>query len=285
MRDGAEVEETKTRAGVAVRGPGADPAAAAAGSEGRRARADWGTTVAERGSCAGSLRRVAPRVRGERGQATIELVAAVPALLLAALISLQLLAAGYAMTLADGAAEAGALALAEGGSAAEAAREALPGWADDDVSVSVDGRRGLGPPAAAVPVRLDRRPPRGDQHREREVGRDERPGPRSRGPRTRRRTGVRVRGRAPRSADRSPRRRPTSGRSCSGRAGRRGTASTELPRRRLQGAAPRERRRGRRGRRGGGLARCRGGARLRRLRGRDGGAAGRRRRPGRRGRR
>jgi hypothetical protein len=75
----------------------------------------------------------------ERGQATVELVAALPALLLAALVALQLLAAGYALTLADGAAEAGALALASGGSAAEAAREALPGWAEDDVSVSVQG--------------------------------------------------------------------------------------------------------------------------------------------------
>jgi hypothetical protein len=75
----------------------------------------------------------------ERGQATVELVAALPALLLAALVALQLLLAGYAMTLADGAAEAGALALASGGSAAEAAREALPGWAEDDVSVAVEG--------------------------------------------------------------------------------------------------------------------------------------------------
>ncbi|HET7455877.1 MAG TPA: hypothetical protein VFJ76_10175 [Solirubrobacterales bacterium] len=74
----------------------------------------------------------------ERGQATVELVAALPALLLAGLVALQLLAAGYAMTLADGAAEAGALALASGGSAADAAREALPGWAEDDVSVSVE---------------------------------------------------------------------------------------------------------------------------------------------------
>jgi hypothetical protein len=75
---------------------------------------------------------------GERGQATVELVAALPALLLAAMVALQLLAAGYALTLADGAAEAGALALASGGSAAEAAREALPGWAEDDVSVAVE---------------------------------------------------------------------------------------------------------------------------------------------------
>jgi hypothetical protein len=75
----------------------------------------------------------------ERGQATVELVAALPALLLAGLVALQLLAAGYAMTLADGAAEAGALALASGGSAAAAAKEALPGWAADDVAVAVEG--------------------------------------------------------------------------------------------------------------------------------------------------
>jgi hypothetical protein len=85
----------------------------------------------------------------ERGQATVELVAALPALLLAAAVALQLLVAGYAMTLADGAAEAGALALASGGSAAAAAREALPGWAKDDVAVAVEG--------GTVSVRL--RPP------------------------------------------------------------------------------------------------------------------------------
>jgi hypothetical protein len=73
------------------------------------------------------------------GQASVELVAAMPALLLAALLALQLLAAGYAITLADGAAEAGALALASGDSAADAARRALPGWAKDDVAVSVEG--------------------------------------------------------------------------------------------------------------------------------------------------
>jgi hypothetical protein len=85
----------------------------------------------------------------ERGQATVELVAALPALLLAGLVALQLLAAGYAMTLADGAAEAGALALASGSSAAAAAKGALPGWAADEVAVSVEGDK--------VSVRL--RPP------------------------------------------------------------------------------------------------------------------------------
>jgi Flp pilus assembly protein TadG len=75
----------------------------------------------------------------ERGQAAVELVAALPVLLVSALVALQLLVAGYALTLADGAAEAGALALASGGSAAEAARGALPGWAEDDIAVSVRG--------------------------------------------------------------------------------------------------------------------------------------------------
>ncbi len=75
----------------------------------------------------------------ERGQATVEAIAALPAFLLAGLISLQLLAAGYSLTLADGAAESGALALAAGRSATAAARAALPGWAHDRTRVSVSG--------------------------------------------------------------------------------------------------------------------------------------------------
>ena len=85
----------------------------------------------------------------EDGQSTVELVAALPALLLAGLIALQLLATGYTLTLADGAAEAGALALASGRPAVAAVRDALPGWAADEVEVAVDGGR--------VTVRL--RPP------------------------------------------------------------------------------------------------------------------------------
>lgn len=75
----------------------------------------------------------------EDGQAAVELVAALPALLLVGLLALQLLATGYALTLADGAAEAGALALASGRPAAAAVRDALPEWAEDDVEVSVNG--------------------------------------------------------------------------------------------------------------------------------------------------
>jgi hypothetical protein len=75
----------------------------------------------------------------EEGQASVELIAAIPAVLLAALISLQLLLAGYALALADGAAEAGALALAAGKPAGAAVRGALPGWADSDMEISVHG--------------------------------------------------------------------------------------------------------------------------------------------------
>jgi hypothetical protein len=75
----------------------------------------------------------------EGGQASVELIAAIPVFALTGLLVLQLLVVGYALTLADGAAEAGALALAAGRPAEDAAREALPGWAEDDVEVSVSG--------------------------------------------------------------------------------------------------------------------------------------------------
>jgi hypothetical protein len=77
----------------------------------------------------------------QRGQAAIELVAGIPALLIAGCIAFQLLAAGYALTIADGAAEAGALALAEGRPAARASRAALPGWAAERADVRVAGGR------------------------------------------------------------------------------------------------------------------------------------------------
>lgn len=73
------------------------------------------------------------------GQASVELLAGVPALLLAGLVALQLLAAGYAVTLADGAVEAGAMALAAGRPAGPAVREALPGWARDRIEVGIEG--------------------------------------------------------------------------------------------------------------------------------------------------
>lgn len=86
----------------------------------------------------------------ERGQASVELLAGIPALLVAGLIALQLLAVGYSVTLADGAAEAGALAIAADRPARPAVRDALPGWTDGRVRVDIDGGRvnvELRPPA------------------------------------------------------------------------------------------------------------------------------------------
>lgn len=83
------------------------------------------------------------------GQASVELVAALPALALAAALALQLLLVGYSLTIADGAAEAGALAGAAGRDAGGAARQALPGWARGRARVSAAGGR----------VRVELRPP------------------------------------------------------------------------------------------------------------------------------
>ena len=77
----------------------------------------------------------------DRGQASVELLAGIPALMLAGLVVLQLFAVGYSLTLADGAAEAGAMALAAGRPAAPAVREALPGWARHRIRIEVDGGR------------------------------------------------------------------------------------------------------------------------------------------------
>jgi hypothetical protein len=88
-------------------------------------------------------------MRAERAQASVELLAGLPALGLAAMISVQLLLTGYSLTIADGAAEAGAIAGAAGQDASGAAREALPGWARGRAEVSASGGR----------VRVELRPP------------------------------------------------------------------------------------------------------------------------------
>lgn len=97
----------------------------------------WGTGDAWPQS--GKPYRAVQDLRQCSGQASIELVAGLPVLLLAALISLQLLVAGYSLTLADGAAEAGALALASGHPLQPAVRDALPAWAEHDVDIAVSG--------------------------------------------------------------------------------------------------------------------------------------------------
>lgn len=93
--------------------------------------------------------------KGARGQASVELIAGIPAFLLAGLIALQLLAVGYSATLADGAVEAGAMALAAGEDPEPAVRAALPGWARGRVEAEVRGGRvavTLRPPSLLDPI-------------------------------------------------------------------------------------------------------------------------------------
>ena len=85
----------------------------------------------------------------QRGQASVELLGALPVVLLLGLACFQLLAVGYAKVHAGAAAEAGALALVAGGDPAAAARESLPGWSRAQARVVEEG--GL--------VRVTLRPP------------------------------------------------------------------------------------------------------------------------------
>jgi hypothetical protein len=90
-------------------------------------------------------------IRSARGQAAVELVGMLPLLAVAGVAVLQLLAAGAAHEYAGHAAEAGAIALADGRDAKEAARDALPGWSRRRLDVRIDGRRvgvRLRPPSA-----------------------------------------------------------------------------------------------------------------------------------------
>jgi len=90
------------------------------------------------------------RVRGnEAGQAAVELVGGLPALLLVAVVVMQLLAVGYTAVLAGDAAEAGALAMARGAAPAMAARSAIPRWA----------RHGMQVRRAAGAVHVQMQPP------------------------------------------------------------------------------------------------------------------------------
>ena len=95
------------------------------------------------------------RPGAEHGQATLEVLAGVPVLVLGALVALQLCAVAYTLHLADGAAEAGALAVAAGEPGASAVRESLPAWARGDVTVSTTAGRvsvSVRPPAPLAPI-------------------------------------------------------------------------------------------------------------------------------------
>jgi Flp pilus assembly protein TadG len=80
-------------------------------------------------------------MRGEDGQATVELVALLPLLLVIAFAAAALLASHMAGEQAGQAAEAGAVALLQGGDPREAARRALPTSARRDAEIEVQDRR------------------------------------------------------------------------------------------------------------------------------------------------
>src|SRR4051794_12409238 len=99
------------------------------------------------------------RPRDQDGQASVELVATLPALVAVALLVAQLAVAGWALWSAANAARAGARAAYVGGSAGAAARSALPGPLRDgarvrssgDVEVSVDAPD-LVPGLPSIPI-------------------------------------------------------------------------------------------------------------------------------------
>jgi hypothetical protein len=94
----------------------------------------------------------------ESGQASIELIGAVPVMLVAGAALFQLLAVGAAFVLAGTSAEAGALALAVGGDPYVAARNAIPGSERNRLDVQVDGGwvHVWVRPRSAIPGLLDR---------------------------------------------------------------------------------------------------------------------------------
>jgi pilus assembly protein CpaE len=110
-------------------------------------------TVAAVAGFAALARDAAPRLRGERGQAAVELVALLPLLVTVALAAGHVLAAGAARELAGHAAEAAAIAVLRGEDARAAGRASLPSWSRDRIDVRVRGRavRVRVEPLAVVP--------------------------------------------------------------------------------------------------------------------------------------
>ena len=99
------------------------------------------------------------RLRDDAGQAAVELVATLPALVVVALLMAQLAVAGWALWSAANAARAGARAAYVGGSARAAARSALPGPLRDSSRVRAAGEvevrvtaPGLVPGLPSIPI-------------------------------------------------------------------------------------------------------------------------------------
>jgi pilus assembly protein CpaE len=94
--------------------------------------------------------RGAPDRDSERGQASVEFLAVLPAALLVALAGWQLALAGQAIWLSGNAARVGARAHAVGRDPADAARSALPSYLRHGLKV----REGAGRVSVRVPVPL-----------------------------------------------------------------------------------------------------------------------------------
>lgn len=83
------------------------------------------------------------RLRGERGQASVEFVGTVGWLLLAALMAWQLLLAGWAVTSASNAARTGSRVQGRGGDGHGAAISSLSSPLREHAQAEVDGERTL----------------------------------------------------------------------------------------------------------------------------------------------
>jgi hypothetical protein len=90
-------------------------------------------------------------VSGERGQASVELIAVIPAVALLLVLAVQIAVVGWALWSAEEAARAGARAAVVGGDADRAARSGLPDplRAGAKISVSDGVRVELAAPAVA----------------------------------------------------------------------------------------------------------------------------------------
>jgi len=78
---------------------------------------------------------------GEGGQATIEFVALLPLVVALALAAAAILAGHSAAEQAGQAAQAGAMAMLQGGDPREAARHALPTGVRNRTTIDIEGRR------------------------------------------------------------------------------------------------------------------------------------------------